>query len=339
MRRGTTLKRRTEKELVIERKMVTHHDVMIWDLDKCVGCQLGPKICPMDSLTHVAGTIVDGRMATKLLVDVDPETCVFCGMCVAICPVHAISMTLNGEKTNPVLAYEAFPVLAESNTFDGEAFDWTLRELVLGNCPTKSINYVAAEHTMVVDDETCIHCRQCEVASDGAFTVQQAWEGTVTLRREQCVEGCLACADICPTRALTIDDEGELRLADYYCIKCGACVQICPVEPVIEDYEVTLQSLGVTTTKTLQRVANVEDLPIWVERWRVRHAPVQSGAWVIALAKLADEKANMIEIESKRAIKRRDLIVALEGDKELQEREAERREKLLEALVDGKSHV
>jgi len=71
MRRGTTLKRRTEKELVIERKMVTHHDVMIWDLDTCVGCQLGPKICPMDSLTHVEGTIVDGRLATKLLVDVD----------------------------------------------------------------------------------------------------------------------------------------------------------------------------------------------------------------------------------------------------------------------------
>ena len=101
MRRGTTLKRRTDKELVIERKMVTHHDVMVWDLETCVGCQLGPKICPMDSLTHTEGTIVDGRMATKLLVDVDPDTCVFCGMCVAMCPVHAISMTLNGESCRP----------------------------------------------------------------------------------------------------------------------------------------------------------------------------------------------------------------------------------------------
>ena len=333
------MKRRTDKELVIERRMVTHHDVMVWDLDTCVGCQLGPQICPMDSLTHVEGTIVDGRLATKLLVDVDPETCVFCGMCAAMCPVNAISMSLNGEKTNPVLAYEAFPVLTESNTFDREAFDWRLKNFVLENCPAEVITYDETLDTLLVDDDHCIRCRQCEVASDGAFTVQQPWEGTVILRREQCVEGCLACADICPTRALHIDDEGELVLADYYCIKCGACVQICPVEPIIEDYEVTLQSQGVTTTKTLQRVANVEDLPIWVERWRVRHAPVQSGAWVTALAKLADEKANMIEIESKRAIKRRDLIVALEGDRELQEREAKRREELLKALVGGVERV
>ena len=333
------MKRRTDKELVIERKMVTHHDVMVWDLETCVGCQLGPQICPMDSLTHVEGTIVDGRLATKLLVDVDPETCVFCGMCAAMCPVNAISMSLNGEKTNPVLAYEAFPVLTESNTFDREAFDWKLKDFVLENCPTQVISYDETLDTLIVDDDHCIRCRQCEVASDGAFTVQQPWEGTVILRREQCVEGCLACADICPTRALHIDDEGELVLADYYCIKCGACVQICPVEPIIEDYEVTLQSQGVTTTKTLQRVANVQELPIWVERWRVRHAPVESGAWVTALAKLADEKANMIEIESKRAIKRRDLIVALEGDRELQEREAKRREELLKALVGGVERV
>jgi hypothetical protein len=100
----------------------------------------------------------------------------------------------------------------------------------------------------------------------------------------------------------------------------------------MEDYEVTLQSQGVTVTKTLQRVTNADELPIWVERWRVRHTPVQSGAWVEALAKLADDKASMIEIERKRAIKRHDLIVALKGGRELQEREAARREALLRAL-------
>ena len=149
---------------------------------------------------------------------------------------------------------------------------------------------------------------------------------------------CEDCLGVCNQGAISFD-EGKTHIDRGRCNMGGACVQICPVDPIIEDYEVTLKSQGETTTKTLQRVANVEELPIWVERWRVRHAPVQSGSWVAALAKLADEKANMIEIESKRAIKRRDLIVALEGDKELREREAERREKLLKALVDGKSHV
>ena len=335
MKRGTTLKRRTEQTLTLERKMVTHHDVLQWDLDRCVGCQLGPKVCPKDALSHVGGVVAEGHVATKLLVDVDTEKCVFCGMCVVMCPVNAISMTLDGESHIPVQAYGAFPLLVESQTFDPDAFDWSLKDFVIDNCPTNVISYDESQHALAVDDVHCIHCRQCEVASDGAFHVEQPWEGTVTLRREECVEGCLACADVCPTRALYIDDAGELVLADYYCIKCGACVQVCPVEPVLESYEVMLHSQGVTHVKQLERIANTEELPIWVERWRVRHTDVQSGAWVEALAKLADDKAMMVEIERKRAIKRRDLIIALKGGKkrrEHEEGEASRHEELLRAL-------
>jgi len=40
MKRGTTLKRRTDTTLTLERKMVTHHDVLTWDLERCVGCQI-----------------------------------------------------------------------------------------------------------------------------------------------------------------------------------------------------------------------------------------------------------------------------------------------------------
>jgi ferredoxin len=132
---------------------------------------------------------------------------------------------------------------------------------------------------------------------------------------------------------LHINDDNELVLADYYCIKCGACMQICPIKPEIEEYEVTLRSQGVTTTKTLERVANPTDLPIWVERWRVKHAPVQSGAWVEALQKLADDKANMVEIERKRAIRRADLILALKGGRSV--RKAHEDPHLIGALEGG----
>jgi formate hydrogenlyase subunit 6/NADH:ubiquinone oxidoreductase subunit I len=339
MKRGATEKYRDEQSLVLERRMVVHHDVLTWDLERCVGCQLGPVICPKEAITHTDVEVVDGRLAEKLTVDVDPELCVFCGMCEAICPVNAISMTLNGENHNPVLAFEAFPTFIESNDFDRDVFDWERKDFVIDNCPTEVISYDEEVETLVVDDEHCIRCRQCEVASDGAFEVVQSWEGTVKLRREQCIEDCFACADICPTRALHINDEGELVLADYYCIKCGACVQVCPIEPEYEDYEVTLRSQGVVYTKTFTRIVNPDALPIWVERWRVRHYPVQSGAWVEALAKLADEKAQMVEIERKRAIKRRDLIVALKGGHELQERERARKEAHLAALRGGTAFV
>lgn len=313
--RGVTQKTVTEHDLVLERAMITRHYVMTWDLGRCVGCQMGTLVCPKEAITHTGGAIEDGRVAEKLLVDVDPARCVMCGMCEVVCPTGAITLTIDGTRENPVLTTGAFPELIHSTTFDRERFDWSRKDFVVDNCPTGVIRYDEEQDTLVVDLEHCVHCRQCEIASDGAFQVVQPWQGQVELRREKCVEGCLACADVCPTRALTIDDDGELVLADYYCIKCGTCMQVCPVKPVVEEVEFTFESQGVTKTVPHRRIANVEDLAIYVERWRVRHEPVQSGAWVEALNKLADEKASAVELDGKRALKRRDLVKALVGSK------------------------
>jgi 4Fe-4S ferredoxin len=324
-KRGMTQKRANEREIVFERAMVTRHYVMTWDLDRCVGCQIGPLVCPKESAIRVEGEIVDGRLAKKPSVDIDAETCVLCGICEVMCPKNAITLTINGEPENPVLVYEAFPELVQSTKFDGEAFNWKRKDFVIDNCPTNVISYDEKEKTLVVDQEHCIRCRQCEVASEGAFTVVQPWEGSVELRREKCVPGCLACADICPTRALHIDDPStgsgqvELALADYYCIKCGACMQVCPVKPTYEDYEVTFESRGVTKTVVHQRITNTDELPILVERWRVKHTPVQSAAWIEALTKMADDKAGQVEIDRKGALKRRDLLKALVGGRALLE--------------------
>ncbi|RLC55688.1 MAG: hypothetical protein DRI79_09780 [Chloroflexi bacterium] len=316
-KRGMTQKRADEREIVLERAMVTRHYVMTWDLERCVGCQIGPLVCPKDAVIHVEGEIVDGRLAKRPSVDIDPEKCVLCGICEVMCPKNAITMTINGERENPVLVYGAFPDLIQSTIFDKEQFDWSRKDFVIENCPTNVISYDEEQDTLVVDDEHCIRCRQCEIASNGAFQVVQPWQGKVELRREKCVEGCLACADICPTRALHIDDEGELVLADYYCIKCGACMQVCPVKPEIEEYEFTFESQGVTKTILRTRITNADELPIWVERWRIRHTPVQSAAWIEALSKVADDRAGAMEIDSKRALKRRDLLKALVGGKML----------------------
>jgi 4Fe-4S ferredoxin len=294
--------------------MVTRQYVMEWDLERCVGCELGPLVCPKEAVQHVSGSIENGRLAEKPAVDIDEDACVLCGMCEVVCPKNAITLTINGERENPVLAYDAFPELIQSTTFREDRFDWGRKDFVIDNCPTNVISYDEEEETMVVDDEHCIRCRQCEVASDGAFSVTQPWQGRVELHRDRCVEGCLACADICPTRALYVDEEsGELALADYYCIKCGACMQVCPVEPAYEEETVTVESYGVSKTVVHQQIVNRDELPIWVERWRVRHDPIQSAAWIEALTKMADDRAGMLEIDKKRALRRRDLLKALAG--------------------------
>jgi len=313
--RGITQKTSTDSQITLERAMVTRHYLMSWDLDRCVGCQIGPLVCPKDAIIHVEGVIDDGRIVKNPSVDIDSEKCVLCGMCVVMCPTNAIEMTVNGKTEIPVLEYEAFPELIKSTEFDKDEFDWDRKDFVINNCPTSVISYDEADSTMVVDQENCIHCRQCEVATAGAFKVTQPWQGSVTLKRDLCVEGCYACADICPTRALHLDEEGNLVLADYYCIKCGACMQVCPVKPELEDVEITLESHGVQQTRTIQKITNSDELPIWVERWRVGHKPVSSGAWIEALRKLADDKAGSAEIDRKRALRRRDLLKALAGSK------------------------
>lgn len=311
--RGKTLKTRSNKEMILERNMVTRHYRMVWDFDRCVGCQMGPTACPKEALTHIDGEIVDGRMVTQPSVDVDPEKCVFCGICVEICPTQAITMEVNDQREIPVLIYDAFPEVRGNITFTKSEFDFSLKDFVIDNCPANVIGYDEEKETMTIDNAYCIRCRQCEIASDGAFKVTQRWQGSVELHRERCVEGCLACADVCPTRALHINDEGELVLADYYCIKCGACMHACPIKPKFIEEEFTFESQGLTLTRTREKLVNEDQLAIKVERWRANHEPVKSAAWIEALRKLADDKASAVEIDRKRALKRRDLIVVLRG--------------------------
>ena len=55
--RGLTQKTRTEHEIVLERPMVTRHYVMTWNLDYCVGCEIGPLACPKEAIIHQDGEI------------------------------------------------------------------------------------------------------------------------------------------------------------------------------------------------------------------------------------------------------------------------------------------
>ena len=96
-------------------------------------------------------------------------------------------------------------------------------------------------------------------------------------------------------------------------------MQICPVKPQMEEYEITTEAYGVTKAVKHQRITNAAQLPVYVERWRVAHTPVQSGAWLQALLKVADDKAGMVEIDRKRALRRRDLILSLKGGREIAE--------------------
>ena len=314
MSRGTPKKTRNEHLMTINRDMLTRNYWMKWDLDKCVGCQIGPIVCPKEALSHVPAVLKDGHILQKASVDVDENKCINCGVCVEACPTHAIELTVNGKVENPVIEYGAFPEFDAKTIFRKEKFDFALKDFIIENCPTNVISYDEKRDTMRVDFNNCIHCRQCEVASKGAFEVRQPWLGSVVLKIDRCVPDSLACADICPTRALHVNEKGELVLADYYCIKCGACMQVCPIKPEYEEEAFTFESQGLTLTRTRQKLVNADSLPVVVERWRINHSEVSSAAWIEALRKLSDDKAKSVEIDRKRALRRADLIEALKGN-------------------------
>ena len=52
--------------------------------------------------------------------------------------------------------------------------------------------------------------------------------GALRVEEGKCADGCQACAEVCPTRAVTAPGDGRLALDLGRCIFCAACVAECP---------------------------------------------------------------------------------------------------------------
>jgi Ni,Fe-hydrogenase III small subunit/NAD-dependent dihydropyrimidine dehydrogenase PreA subunit len=58
-------------------------------------------------------------------------------------------------------------------------------------------------------------------------TLPDRFRGLPVVDSSRCPDGCRACADACPTNAITIDDPG-LRLDLGRCLFCTDCMEACP---------------------------------------------------------------------------------------------------------------
>ncbi|MGB6535833.1 MAG: NADH-quinone oxidoreductase subunit NuoB [Xanthobacteraceae bacterium] len=71
------------------------------------------------------------------------------------------------------------------------------------------------------------------VGDDG----QSGYLGMPRYHPERCTEGCEACAEVCPTRAITMQpsDNGGKRLAIDYgrCVVCQLCTEACPTDAMV----------------------------------------------------------------------------------------------------------
>ncbi|MHB1296208.1 MAG: 4Fe-4S binding protein [Anaerolineae bacterium] len=287
--RGTTIRYDSAEKLTLLRPMVTRRYELTADHVKCCGCRICETVCPREAISLSAAVLDAGRLAQKPKVDIDPKRCSFCGECVALCPTHALSMTVNGVPEVPVIRGQAFPVLDRSMKVNQAALQASTDTSYVEACPVGAISAISvcdeagtvtAVEQVSVDEATCINCTRCmEEGPQGGFTVTKPYRGRATLNTALCPAGCQACADVCPTRAITYDG-AKVSVDRRFCLFCGACEKVCPVEGAVH-----------------------------ILRTGIAHAPIESGAWVDALGKLVSYSAVSRELDTKGQNKRRKLLL------------------------------
>jgi ferredoxin len=57
----------------------------------------------------------------------------------------------------------------------------------------------------------------------------EAIEANIIKDDGKCIE-CGACFGVCPTKAITLNEDMTMRLDNNECIRCGSCIVACPTK-------------------------------------------------------------------------------------------------------------
>ena len=307
-----TLKNDTADQLSLEWVMQIKNYKLNLDRKTCVGCQICSLACPKEAISVGKEPKNFGEKTQKPRVDVDLSKCNFCGVCDVLCPFGAISVTVDGKHALSILEKQSFPKIIRSIKTNREKFpkDPTNIEDM---CPLNliKVKYSAADGRTVtdptslgisqlhalkvdveIDEDHCPCCGICEAKlPPGAMNVHKTFAGKLAINSEKCPAGCTDCTDVCPiTGTLYISaDDKKVHANEMFCVYCGACKIVCPVDEALE-----------------------------FKRTHINHEPVRSGAWNKALERLTSSNEVSKELKAKRSSKTRDSVIKRMGLKEEQ---------------------
>ncbi|HSV49165.1 MAG TPA: 4Fe-4S dicluster domain-containing protein [Candidatus Acidoferrales bacterium] len=273
-----TLKQDAADALVLEWVLLTKHYQLALDRNRCVGCQICMLVCPKAAISTQRQP-KQGVVARKATIDIDSAKCNFCGACDLICPYGAIEVTQNGVHSLPIVEKESFPQLTSDIVVDAKKCDKACSECETA-CPLKliKISKVGFDGQPVTDiaslsptgkrrvqvtvdiaKQYCPTCRACEYkCKPGAINIKKTFEGKIKINPKKCPEDCHDCMDVCPiTGTLQMNDKGKVVVDEQTCTYCGACKNVCPVEEAL-----------------------------MLNRTKIIHTHVRSGAWNKALERL-----------------------------------------------------
>ncbi|MDH5460449.1 MAG: 4Fe-4S dicluster domain-containing protein [Candidatus Bathyarchaeota archaeon] len=288
-----TLKRDTAEALTLEWLLHVRNYRLTLDKNLCVGCQICTLACPKEAIKLEKQPKIQGEKAKHAKIDIDLEKCNFCGICDILCPYGAINVTVNGEHILSVVEKESFPQLIRNIQVDTskcpmdcvkceEACPLDLIKVTRLTADGKVVENIdsltekeKAELQIKIDieKERCPCCRICEFkCPEAVMRVQKFFHGKMLIHPEKCPEGCTDCLDVCPiTGALYLSDrDKKVYVNEMFCIYCGACKVVCPVDEALE-----------------------------LKRTKISHTPVRSGAWNKALERLASPIEMTKELKAK----------------------------------------
>jgi len=295
-----TLKTENEKTLTVERIHHARRYSLTLQKPTCVGCQICKTICPKEAIEIQKHPKTTGQKTPHPTINIQEQKCHYCGICSILCPYGAITVQTDNEPTIPVIKTESFPQLLREIEIDTTKCDIGCVDCEKA-CPINLIKVtVRTQNGETVQDtesipnkenlkvdinikkENCPCCRLCEMkCPDDAIKVKKIFHGTIKINPEKCPEGCQDCLDVCPiTGALYLSEEDKkVHVNELYCVYCGVCKIVCPVEEALE-----------------------------LQRTSIRHTPVRSGAWNKALEKLTSTKEMTKELRAKGLTKARESV-------------------------------
>jgi len=273
------LKNDTQNELIIERLLHARRYSLTLDKNLCKGCEICQIICPREAITITKIPKKDREKAKPPTIDVSTQKCSYCGMCEPICPFGALQVRVNGEHIVPVIEKESFPNLireieVDTNKCDAGCVDCEKAcplNLIKVTILTTDGQEVRAEDVdaqpnkqnlkvkVDIKKDLCPCCRLCEMkCPKDAIHVRKILHGLLNINLEKCPPNCQDCLDACPIPgALFLEGDRKVHPNDTFCVFCGVCRLVCPVEDALK-----------------------------MDRKSIHHTPVSSGAWNKALEKL-----------------------------------------------------
>jgi len=253
----------------------TKHYSLTLEKSKCTGCGVCMEICPREAIEVKKAPKTEGKNAQTPTVMVIKEKCHYCGMCEAICPFGAFRTKVNGEHVIPVVENESFPRLIREIRVDENKCGPECKK-IKETCPLGLIKVGpnisdSKKVTVKVDKESCPCCRLCITKfPDGAISVEKMFYGSLRVDTKKCSEGCHDCVDVCPIPGVLQLFDDNVQVNDSHCVYCGACKIACPEEGALE-----------------------------LNRMRIRHSEIRSGAWNKTLEKLASTQAMTKELQTR----------------------------------------